>query len=152
MGFSARIGALEIKNGCISQYSYRDNFPGCTRYNRNWLPSKHIIMNVNEMSYYWSDLTKIEIKDDRHGQEWTSPPPDHARIRICVLAMAKSYVLGYELLPYCPCSPDLTPTHHFLSPKFAKWLVGKRFVSNDNTISKINLSFEDIDKLDQSRG
>lgn len=55
---------------------------------------------------------------------------DNARVHTCVVSMAKPHELGYELILYPPCSPDLTPSDYYLFPNLKKWLGGKRLVSN----------------------
>lgn len=55
---------------------------------------------------------------------------DNARVHTCVVSKAKPHELGYELILYPPCSPDLTPSDYYLFPNLKKWLGGKRLVSN----------------------
>ena len=60
--------------------------------------------------------------------------------------MAKFHELRYELLPHPPYSADLAPSDYFLFSNLKKWLVAKRFYSNDEIISQTNKYFEDLEK------
>ena len=71
---------------------------------------------------------------------------DNARVHTCFVSMAQFHELRYELLPHPPYFPDLAPSDYFLFPNLKKWLVGKRFYSNDEIISQTNIYFEDLKK------
>jgi hypothetical protein len=57
--------------------------------------------------------------------------PCHKSIK----TMAKLHELGYECLPYPPYSLDLAPSDFFMIAGLKKMLNGKKFITNEGTIS-----------------
>lgn len=66
-------------------------------------------------------------------------------MHMCVLTMAISNEVGYELFLHPPSSPDFSFSDFFLFPNL-KQLGGKRFGSNNKVIAQTNAYFEDLDK------
>jgi hypothetical protein len=52
------------------------------------------------------------------------------------------YELGYELLPYPPYSPDVTPSDFFLFADLKKMFAGKKFSTNKEVIAKTEAYFK----------
>lgn len=63
-----------------------------------------------------------------------------------VLTTAKLNELRYEIAPHPLYSPDLSPSDFFLFPNLKKWLVGKRFTSNEMVIAGTEAFFEGLEK------
>ena len=69
-----------------------------------------------------------------------------------IATMAKLHELHFELLPHSPYSPDLAPSNYWLFEDLKRMLQGKRFGSNEEVISEIEVYFEVKDKLFYKKG
>ncbi|CAK9806460.1 Histone-lysine N-methyltransferase SETMAR [Anthophora plagiata] len=58
--------------------------------------------------------------------------------------MAKFNELKYELLKHPAYSPDLAPSDYYLFSNLNKFLAGKRFTSNDETVATVDRYFADL--------
>ena len=54
-------------------------------------------------------------------------PHDNTRPHIAQPGLQKLNKLGYEVLPYLPYSPDLSPAHYHFFKHLDNFLQGKRF-------------------------
>lgn len=71
---------------------------------------------------------------------------DNAPAHTSMITMAKLNELKYELLPHPPYSPDLAPSDYYLFPNLKRWLMGKRFTSNEDVKCETDAYFEGLDK------
>jgi len=77
---------------------------------------------------------------------------DNAPAHTSALAKTKLVVLGYELLPHPPCSPDLAPCDLFLFPNLKKSLAEQKFASNEEVVAVTEAYFADLEKTYFSDG
>lgn len=77
---------------------------------------------------------------------------DNAPAHSSLIAQAKLFELGYELLPHPPYSPDQAPSDYYLFPNLKRWLCGKRFYSNEELEDETNAYFAGLSKEYYSKG
>lgn len=67
----------------------------------------------------------------------------HECTQRCAVSTVTPSELGYELVTHPPYFSDLVPNDYLLFPQLIKWIVGKRFSSNNEIIDQINVYFID---------
>lgn len=74
------------------------------------------ISTANTIQSFWTDTILIWSRPQPHLAKKVLIHQDNARVRTCVVTMAKIHKLSYELLYYPAYSPDLDPWDYFLFP------------------------------------
>ena len=69
-----------------------------------------------------------------------------------IATMAKLHELPFELFLHPPYCPDLIPRYYWLFADLKRMLLGKRFGSNEEVISKTEVYFEAKDKSLKKKG
>ena len=77
---------------------------------------------------------------------------DNAPCHKSLATMAKLNELSFELLPHPPYSPNLVPSDYYLLADLEKGCQGKRFYSNEESITETNAYFEAKDKSFYKKG
>ncbi|GFW51823.1 uncharacterized protein TNCV_1187551 [Trichonephila clavipes] len=75
----------------------------------------------------WYSTLKGNVRCFEMASYFTMTMPDHILLVAYWKFRSRTTV---EILPYPPCSPDLTPCDFWLFPRLKKPLRGKRFASN----------------------
>ena len=96
-------------------------------------------------AYYSPLLDRLKIEKRPHLKK--KKPlyhHDNAPVHSCLVAQAKLHEIGFELVPQPPYSPDLASTDYILFPNLKRWLIDKRFYSNEKLIAKTEVYFGDL--------
>ena len=86
-------------------------------------------------AYYSSLLDRLKIKIAEKRPHLKKKKilyhHDNAPAHSSLLAQAKLYEIGFELVHQPPYSPDLAPSDFYQFPNLKRLLTGKRFYSNE---------------------